>query len=152
MARPRQSFVEKFDKYAVPVPESGCWIWCGPVTKYGYGIVTRGRGKALHAHRAAYEEKFGEVSSDLVVRHVCDVKLCVNINHLVVGTQKQNIEDKMKRNRQAKGSTHGMSKLTEDQAKMIKMRLVTPSEANKMFGISKWMASQIQQGLYWKHI
>ena len=94
MARPRQSFAEKFEKYAVPIPESGCWIWCGPVTRYGYGTVTRGRKKSLHAHRAAYEERFGEVSSDLVVRHTCDVKLCVNINHLIVGTQKQNIEDK----------------------------------------------------------
>jgi hypothetical protein len=106
----------------------------------------------MHAHRVAYEEKFGKVDAGLVVRHVCDVKLCVNVDHLIVGTQRQNIEDKVRRNRQAKGNAHGMSKLTEEQAKMIKMRTVTPKQAHEMFGISKAMARQIRQGLYWKHL
>jgi hypothetical protein len=152
MARPRQKFSEKFEKYAVPIPESGCWIWCGSVSRYGYGTVTQGRGKSLHAHRAAYEEKFGKVDDKLVIRHTCDVKLCVNVNHLIPGTQKQNIEDKVRRNRHAKGQSHGMSKLTEEQARMIKMRAVTPKQAHEMFGISRTMASQIVAGMYWKHL
>jgi HNH endonuclease len=136
----------------MPIPESGCWIWCGSVSKHGYGTVTQGRKRSLHAHRAAYEDKFGKVDDGLVIRHTCDVKLCVNINHLIPGTQKQNIEDKVNRNRHAKGQSHGMSKLTEDQAKMIKMRLVSPKEAHQMFGISKAMARQIVSGQYWRHL
>jgi hypothetical protein len=152
MARPRESFDKKFEKYAMPIPESGCWIWCGSISKHGYGKLTEGRGKTLQAHRAAYENKFGKVKSGLVIRHICDVKSCVNPNHLVSGTQKQNIDDKVRRNRHAKGETHGMSKLTEDQAKMIKMRFVTSKEAHEMFGISKTTARQIASGFAWKHL
>ena len=41
--------------------------------------------------------KFGEIPKGMVIRHKCDNPNCCNIEHLEIGTQKDNIEDMIKR-------------------------------------------------------
>jgi hypothetical protein len=80
-----------------------CWIWTAapnPDTNYGqFRIRTRIEAKMLYAHRVSYELAKGPIADGLVVRHgPCasgnkGKRLCVNPEHLTVGTRKQNYDD-----------------------------------------------------------
>lgn len=63
------------------VDANGCWIWTGSKSKQGYGRI-KWRGKGYTAHRAMYEHLVGEIPEGLVLDHTCNVKSCVNPDHL----------------------------------------------------------------------
>src|SRR5690606_41243895 len=87
-----------------------------------YGVVWH-EGRNVVMHRLVYADNNGTSLTTIankVIRHTCDNKRCINPEHLVLGTQADNMADKVSRNRQAKGETHGMSKLTNEQVKYIK--------------------------------
>lgn len=67
------------------------------VEGYGQMYVKRGECKKL-AHRLAYELFRGEIPTGLLVRHTCDIKLCVNPYHLILGTAKDNAADRTAHN------------------------------------------------------
>ena len=48
-------------------------------------------------HRAVYAMVHGAIPKGLVVRHTCDNTLCVNPKHLIIGTQLDNIRDRVER-------------------------------------------------------
>ena len=70
-----------------------CIEWTGAVSACGYG-VTWHNGKMELAHRVAAGLPEGKV-----VRHTCDNPLCVNPDHLLVGTHKENTQDIFDRGR-----------------------------------------------------
>ena len=82
----------------IPVTESGCWLWTSKVCRNGYGRL-KINGKYFGAHRVSYEAFVGEIPDGLVVMHKCDVRSCVNPNHLMIGTYKDNLEDARKKGR-----------------------------------------------------
>lgn len=100
------SLAERLEHHSMPEPNSGCVLWIGAVvgTKgsarrgAGYGRMMR-LGKVLAAHRVAWELKNGPIPKGLVVMHKCDNPGCVNPLHLEVGTQAQNMRDKIARGR-----------------------------------------------------
>jgi len=59
----------------------GCWIWQGAIHPSKYGSI-KWKGKATMAHRVVYEIVKGEIPKGLVLDHLCNVKLCVNPDHL----------------------------------------------------------------------
>lgn len=67
-----------------------CWIWKAAGVKYGH-IWKNGRLEK--AHRVSWEIYYGEIPDGIRVLHSCNVKKCVNPEHLYLGTQKQNIQD-----------------------------------------------------------
>lgn len=75
-----------------------CLIWTGGRTSHGYGQIRVG-GRQEHAHRYAYRRTHGDIPEGLVVRHKCDTPLCVNADHLEVGTQRENMGDMIARGR-----------------------------------------------------
>lgn len=87
---------------AEPIPWSGCWIWMAGLMPNGYGSACV-NGKSVNAHRAMFSAKNGPIPKGLVVRHTCDVRECVNPDHLILGTQKDNIRDMHDRGRYAGG-------------------------------------------------
>ena len=56
----------------------------------------------------------------MAVRHDCDNPGCVNPLHLRLGRDKENMQDKVERDRQAKGSENGRTKLTEKKVLNIR--------------------------------
>lgn len=94
-----------FDNWSVPEPNTGCLLWLGhSFDRYG---VLRVRGKYMRAHRFAYERINGPIGAGLCVLHRCDTPMCVNPEHLFLGTQKDNMLD---RERKGRGSVRAALK------------------------------------------
>jgi IS30 family transposase len=75
--------------------------------------------------------------------------------HLSVGSQKANIEDKVAKKRQAKGESHGMSHLTEDNIREIrKLHEQGESKVNigHKFNVGRKCISHIILGDTWSHV
>lgn len=86
-------FLEQFEKYVMPVTESGCWLWLGYVSENGYGRFSpRWKMAPLYAHRISYEIHKGQIPEGLVVDHLCRVRCCVNPDHLEVVSQHKNLQ------------------------------------------------------------
>ncbi len=96
----QERFEEKYE-----VDPFGCWLWTS--AKYGnerYGVF-RLDNRNQGAHRASWQLYNGDIPSGLCVLHKCDVGLCVNPEHLFLGTQTDNVHDMMNKGRQNFG--HG---------------------------------------------
>ena len=79
-----------------------CWIWTGGIDNDGYGLFGyRGDGtkRQWRAHRWIMHQTKGLDDSKPVVMHTCDNPSCVNPDHLINGTSKDNIHDMMKKGR-----------------------------------------------------
>lgn len=125
-----------------------CWLWKGYKNHYGYGKI-RINGKLKFVHRLSYELHFGDIESDLEVCHKCDVRNCVNPDHLFLGTRKDNMRDMS-----AKGRTYN-SNLTIEQVKEIKKLLskkIEIKEIVKSTGIKDGLIRDIQRGLTFKNV
>lgn len=86
----RKSIIEKIQMYALPEPNSGCWLWMGNIGKAGYGTIFD--VKVRRAHRVAYELFKGPIPDGLVLDHLCRVRCCVNPDHLEPVTDRENIK------------------------------------------------------------
>lgn len=78
-----------------------CWEWVGGKNEHGYGIFYFNK-KFIKAHRFSLMINNGLSHDSYLgghVLHKCDNPPCVNPDHLYIGTQKQNMNDKIKRNR-----------------------------------------------------
>jgi len=80
----------------IPVTESGCLLWLGRWKPYGTISV---KDKQLYAHRAVWEATYGQIPNGMFVCHKCDVPPCVNIDHLFLGTVKDNAIDSIQKGR-----------------------------------------------------
>lgn len=93
-----QSLLEKTTDAATP-----CQNWEGGVSGCGYGNISlRDRTGAIvniKAHRLAYAMHYGVDPAGLVVCHKCDNKLCLNPEHLFLGTQGDNVRDCVRKGR-----------------------------------------------------
>lgn len=69
---------------------SNCWLWIGEVLRNGYGRATC-NGKRHLAHRLSFTEFVGPIPPGHVVDHLCNVKNCVNPEHLRCCTQRENL-------------------------------------------------------------
>jgi len=133
-----------------------CWIWKANSICDGYGFIKVNKTN-IRAHRFSYQLHYGKFNKELHVLHKCDNRLCVRPDHLFLGTNKDNVDDKVSKDRQAKGSINGNSILNEEQVKEIKFHL-----QNKYYGymkdlVSKYNVSErcirdIKSGRTWKHI
>ena len=76
---------------------SDCTIWTEGFRKNGYGKKNVGAASHMLAHRWTWEQAHGPIPGDLYVLHSCDVRACVNLEHLRLGTAQDNVDDMMKR-------------------------------------------------------
>lgn len=158
------------------VREGECVRWTASFMNSGYGQFNF-RGSMRLAHRVSYILTYGEIPNGLIVRHFCDNRWCVNPQHLVIGTQKDNVDDALRRGRFARGERsrlrkypetnpmylypdkacrgekNGNAKLTLDEATEIRRLLSqgrTRSELGRMFSVDRKTIRLIAEGKTWQ--
>ncbi len=102
--------------------------------------------------RYIYEKHKGLIPKNHVICHSCDNPKCINPQHLLTGTQKQNIQDAVKKGRMARGEKQHLSKLTEEQVREILKSDKSGVELGKQFGITKGNVNCIKRRETWKHV
>ena len=149
------TIAESFDEHWVEDPDTGCYIWqrgrkgkeacLGP--RHGYGCF-RLNGRTVAAHKFAYEREYGPIKSGLQVRHQCHVTVCVNPAHMKVGTNQQNVDDKIAAGRQP-------SKLTENTVRQIKLLVMRGWRFYQLADYYKIVIATVQDIAHertWKHV
>jgi hypothetical protein len=131
---------------------SECIIWKGAMRWNGYGRVddfSTGKRRQISAHRAAWEKVHGPIPAGLCVCHKCDVRACVNPDHLFLGTKADNNHDMKQKGRYRilHGAAHPNHKLTENDARIIRQSRESERALSKQFGISKSGIHRVRNGL-----
>lgn len=113
---------------AMPVTESGCWIWLGAEKGNGYGNA-RYMGRNYPAHRLAFLLSNGHLPASHDICHRCDNRLCINPDHLFAGSRLENMRDAQAKGRLSQGDSHAgficgekssAAKLTVEQVEAIR--------------------------------
>ena len=102
-------------------------------------------------HRYVYETYNNcKISDGLLIRHKCDNVLCINPDHLELGTYQDNSDDMVERKRSASGEKNPSSKLSNEQAEEIRVLLskkeVTQTQIAKMYNVSCATITHIKKG------
>lgn len=111
-----------------------CWLWVGGHLRGGYGCFALKKGRAVRAHRYAYEVEYGPILDGLMVLHKCDVRLCVRPSHLFLGTNRDNVADMLAKGRSLKGTKNPQAKLTAADVENIKTRYAQGGISQKSLG------------------
>lgn len=133
----------------------GCWEFSANHEGYRNFYVRGGRAAPLvkKAHQVSFALSFGPVTNEIL--HSCDNKKCARPDHLPVGSHQSNIDDKLRKGRQTRGSSHGTSKLDEATVGSIRCLLASgrhQDDVAKLFGVSQADIHKIATGKTWRHV
>ncbi|MHC4334115.1 MAG: HNH endonuclease [Planctomycetota bacterium] len=103
------------------VDTSECVIWEGAKNGSGYPIKWH-NGRARLYNRVLWREHKGPIPKGRCICHKCDNPSCVNLDHLFLGSYRQNTLDMIRkgRARHPVGEAHGLAKLTENDVREIR--------------------------------
>ena len=109
-----------------------CILHEGRPNSSGYGRVGQ-----EYAHRVAYERANGPIPDGLCVLHSCDVRMCVNTEHLFLGDHNVNMQDMKNkgRGRGARGEANGKCKLSDKDVAAIRASELSPYELRDRYKV-----------------
>lgn len=136
-----QGLYKRLMTKTVRIPESGCWIFLGAIKPNGYGDIWM-NGKVVGAHRASYKLFVGSIPNGFDVCHTCDVRCCINPDHLFTGTRQDNMKDCRKKERTAASR----ARLSPSQVQEIRNSKEKNHLLAKMFFCSQNTISRIKKG------
>lgn len=153
------SALQRFEKRYIPVTETGCWLWLASVNNSGYGAFCL-LGITNAAHRASWVLFKGPIPNGKHVLHRCDVRCCVNPDHLFLGSMVDNSRDMMKKGRGRYvahlGESNGRARL--DEQKVLEIRQLAAEHLHSerklavTFDVSRWTIRNIVNKRRWKHL
>lgn len=140
------------------VPESGCWLWVG---KEGDSSIDYPRirvdGKHLAVDRVIWILKNGShPAAGMFVCHKCDVPMCVNPDHLFIGTHTDNVRDMHKKKRwkarDMRGENSPTAKLTNEDVTAIRQSTESNSVLAARYGVVRDHIQRVKDRKMWKNI
>jgi len=153
-----QSIQQRFDAKVEYIPFADCHFWIAATNKKGYGKLNNGSNNWILAHRFAWESINGMIPERMYVLHCCDNPSCVNVNHLYLGTKKDNANDRESRDRgnHASGTKHGKNKLLPSQVYEIRDAYDTGKysfrQLGKIYGIDGKSVADIIDRKNWSNL
>lgn len=143
-----------FERYIKRSTENSCWIWLGRLNHDGYGILSakiEGREKYLRAHRVAWQLFRGSIPRGVLVLHNCDVRACVNPDHLRLGDYFDNARDTAERWRDRLANKAERETLTTDDSLAIRSSPASTAELMKLYNVSAETISFLRRSNVAKH-
>lgn len=135
---------------------TSCWLWTGACDINGYGIFNM-YNKCWRVHRLSYIIHYGNFNQKMCILHKCDIRNCVNPNHLFIGTRQDNHRDMHNKNRYPCGEDHGNSTISEVEVRQLLIEIYnykfnSIQEVCEVYKIGKEVVHSILNGKTWKHI
>ena len=151
---------ERFEDKFLPEPNTGCWLWTASIGTTGYGQFMCRGNKLMKASRMSYLIYKGKIPKGKLIRHTCDERTCVNPDHLILGTHKDNAMDRVIRGRgdyskALKGEDNGSSILKEWQVlKIINLHNsgMYISKIAKLLNLNRSAVGFVTYGRSWGHL
>jgi len=150
-------FNERFWQKVSQKNEESCWEWNAALMNgYGWFSINKQIGpKFAHRVSAFLFGLIDDIDSKMHVLHKCDNTKCCNPNHLFIGTNADNVIDRVKKGRtkwvQQFGEKNGMSKISSEDIKSIKRlyaeKELSQSTLSSMFNTKQANISRIVNGL-----
>lgn len=156
----RKGIRTRAKEIAWEVNENGCWVctshkpntWGYPQCRINY--------KFKMISHIMYEKYKSEIPQGMHMLHTCDNPICINPDHLFVGTHQENMKDKVNKNRQSHvgspgmhGTKHPQSILTEEQVLEIRAYTgITDKQIAERYGVSVVNINNIRNRKIWTHI
>lgn len=142
-------------KNSLNAHDCDCRNWSRSKNNNGYATIGIG-GRTILAHRVSYRAFKGRIPQGMNILHSCDNRLCVNPDHLRIGTQKDNMRECSDKGRLKIvhglhfGERHSFSRLTNSQVTQIKQMLasgeLTQQAIADRFGVTNSHVSMIGSG------
>ena len=136
---------------------NGCIEWTGSIQSSGYGHVTI-KQKQWLTHRLSWTLSKGKIPYKKLILHRCDNRKCINIDHLFVGTHKQNSVDMWNKGRGFRTTGRRQNaKLTESQVREIREKLKSYKKGDgvklaKEFNVTDVLILLIKKRKIWKNL
>ena len=149
MSRPRLPYVvglstaEKIKRHSRD--DGNCRVWAGALDRKGYGRVSVNK-QVKFAHRVAWELQHGPIPAGKEVCHRCDNPACLRVDHLFLGTHRENMQDMARKLRS------GCRKLSPYQVRAIRSAAGTNVALAAEYGVTDVMISAIRRGKAWEHV
>ena len=152
-AKKRLSPRDRIEIAVMPEPNSGCWLWTQGTNAKGYAQL-RYAGRMYRANRFSWAAHYGDIPTGQQVLHRCDNPLCVNPQHLFLGTNLDNVADRVRKGRGVVfvGINHPRAKLTEDDVHSIRASTLTLKQLALQFGVSTRAIHCAKTGITWSHL
>lgn len=113
-----ERFLERF--WVFVHKTATCWLWRAGLDKDGYGQIARIGKSPIKVHRASWMLAHGPIQSHQHVLHKCDVRNCVNPDHLFLGDQAANMKDAAAKGRlRGNPRPHGRKLSDQDEQRLL---------------------------------
>lgn len=160
-ATPARS-VHSFSRRYIEEPNSGCFLWLGQVNRskpnYAQAVASY-NGTVMAAAKVSWMLHHGPVPDGMCVCHRCDNPMCVNPDHLFLGTRRDNTQDMIRKGRQRspfdtrRGEAHPRAKLNDDLVKKIRAAAGQPAmQISRDLGVSVHNVRSVLQFKVWRHV